>query len=67
MTVRCAAEDGIILLLFGEEVFLGLRVVVFGVRGCARASHTPGPSREGRFENCVLFGNEWFEWSGFPS
>ena len=59
VTVRGAIwAEVIILLLFDEEVFLGLGVDVFGVGGCAWASHTPDPSGEGRFENCVLFGNE---------
>ena len=40
---------------------LGLRVVAFDLGSCAWTSHTPGPSREGRFENCVLFGNEWVD------
>ena len=67
-----------ILLLFGEVMFLGLGVVAFGVGGCAWTSHTPGPSQEGRFGmilscwkwgccvdrfgNCVLIG-KW-EYSG---
>ena len=38
-----------------------LRVDAFGVGGYAHTSHTPDPSREGRFENCVLFGNEWVD------
>ena len=34
---------------------------------CARTSHTPGPSREGRFGRCFLVDNEWFDWGCFPS
>ena len=28
--------------------------------GSAQASHTPDPSREGRFVGWVLVGNKWF-------
>ena len=44
-----AAWVEMFLLLFGEVVFLRLRVVALGFGSCARASHTPGPSQEGRF------------------
>ena len=40
---------GDVLLLFVEEVFLELRVVTLGLGRCARMSHAPVPSREGRF------------------
>ena len=42
-------------------------VVAFDLSSCARALHTPGPSREGRFEMLFLVGNEWVECGGFPS
>ena len=29
--------------------------------GCAQTSHTPCPSREGRFGRCFLVGNERFD------
>ena len=35
-------------------------MIVFDLGDCAQASHTPVPSREGRFGCCVLVGNEWF-------
>ena len=47
--VRCAVWDKMILLLFGEEVFLGFGWLLLILGGCAQASHTPCPSREGRF------------------
>ena len=38
-----------ILLLFGEEVSIGFERLLLILGGCAQTSHTPGPSREGRF------------------
>ena len=51
--VRCAGWDELILLLFGEEVFLGFGWLLLILGSCARMSHTPGPSLEGRFEMLV--------------
>ena len=56
--VRCAGWDELILLLFGEEVFLGFGWLLLILGSCARMSHTPGPSLEGRFAYCFFFGNE---------
>ena len=54
--VRCA--------VWVEVFFLGgvclLWVDAFDLGGYARTSHTPGPSREGRFGYLFLVGNEWF-------
>ena len=52
--VRCAGWGEMILLLFGGVVFLGLRVTALILGSCARTSHTPAPSREGRFEYCFF-------------
>ena len=60
VTVRGAVWAEVFLLLFGEEVFLGFGWLLLILGGCARALHTPGPSREGRFGRCFLVGNEWF-------
>ena len=60
--VRGAAWDEMILLLFGEEVFLGFGWMLLILGSCARASHTPSPSQEGRFGRCFLFENEGLEW-----
>ena len=35
-------------------------MIVFDLGVCVQASHTPCPSREGRFGCCVLVGNERF-------
>ena len=43
-----------------EEVSVGFGWMFLILGGCAQASHTPCPSREGRFGCCVLVGNEWF-------
>ena len=48
--VRGAGCDEMILLLFGEVAFLGFGWLLWVLGGSARASHTPDPSREGRFE-----------------
>ena len=43
-------------------------MTALGLGGYARTSHTPYPSREGRFGYLFLVGNEWFVvWGGFPS
>ena len=42
--VRGAGCDEMILLLFGEVVFLGFGWMFLILGGCARASHTPSPS-----------------------
>ena len=47
--VRGAGWGEMILLLFGGVVFLGLRVTALILGSCARTSHTPAPSQEGRF------------------
>ena len=52
--VRGAVWAEVFLLLFGEEVFLGLWVAAFGFGSCAQASHTPGPSQEGRLICCFF-------------
>ena len=36
-------------------------MVVFDLGGYARASHTPGPSQEGRFGCCFFLANEGFD------
>ena len=41
------------------SVGFGWLLLILG--GCARASHTPGPSREGRFGRCFLVGSERFD------
>ena len=43
-------------------VFLGFGWLLLILGSCARASHTPGPSQEGRFGRCFLFENEGLEW-----
>ena len=53
--VRGAAWVEMFLLLFGEEVFLGFGWLLLILGSCARTSHTPCPSREGRFEMLVSF------------
>ena len=45
-----------------DEVFLELRVVAFDLSGCARASHTPVPSREGRLGCSFLLESVGIEW-----
>ena len=46
---------------------LRLRVDAFGVGGCARTSHTPGPSGEGRLRCCVLLVMRDLWRGSFPS
>ena len=43
------------LPLFGDVVFLGFGWLLGVLGGCAWTSHTPGPSREGRFGMLVSF------------
>ena len=57
----------VFLLLFGEEVFLGFGWLLLILGSCARTSHTPSPSQEGRFGRLLLIGNGWVVWGGFPS
>ena len=73
-----AWDEMILLLLFDEVVFFRLRVAAFDLGSCAWTSHTPGPSREGRFGMilscwkwgccvgrfgcCVLVGSESVIW-----
>ena len=50
----CVMERGagwveMFLPLFGDVVFLGFGWLLGVLGGCAWTSHTPGPSREGRF------------------
>ena len=52
--------------IFGDEEFFEVVSVGFGwmlliLGGCAQTSHTPCPSREGRFGRCFLVGNERFD------
>ena len=55
-----------ILLLFGEVVFLGLGWLLL-ISVAVRERHTPpGPSQEGRFGCGVLVGNERFVAWGIP-
>ena len=49
VTVRSAVGVEIIWLLFGGVVFLSFRWMFLISGSCARTSHTPAPSREGRF------------------
>ena len=55
VTVRGAGWDEIVFLLFGDVAFLGFGWLLWFLGGCARASHTPSPSQEGRFEMLVSF------------
>ncbi|WP_257606353.1 hypothetical protein [Gabonia massiliensis] len=48
--MRSAAGDEMFLLLFGEVVSVRFWVTALGLGGCARTSHTPAPSPEGRVE-----------------
>ena len=66
VTERRAGWAEIILLLFGEEVSIGFERLLLILGGYARASHTPGPSREGRFGCLFLISNEWFVAWGIP-
>ena len=59
--VRGAVWAEVFLLLFGEEVFFGSGWMFLILGGCAQTSHTPCPSREGRFGRCFLVGNERFD------
>ena len=64
--MRHADWDEMILLLFGEVMFLGFGWLLLILGGCARTSHTPCPSREGRFGCLFLVGNERFVVFGIP-
>ena len=58
--------DGMLLLLFGEVAFVGFGWLLLIIGGYAHTSHTPVPSREGRFGCCFFIGNEWFVVCRFP-
>ena len=51
-----------ILLPFVEVVSIGFERLLLILGGCAQTSHTPSPSREGRFGCCVLVGSESVIW-----
>ena len=53
--VRGAVWVEMFLLLFGDVAFLGFGWLLLILGSCARTSHTPCPSREGRFEMLVSF------------
>ena len=65
---RVAARVEVFLLLFDEEVFLGFGWLLWGLGGYVRTSHTPCPSREGRFGRCFLIekGGSGDEAASFP-
>ena len=49
VTVKGSAGAEMILLLFGDVVFLGFGWLLLILGSYAQTSHTPDPSREGRF------------------
>ena len=53
--VRGAVWGEMFLLLFGDVAFLGFEWPLLFFGGCARTSHTPSPSREGRFWVACFF------------
>ena len=58
MTVRCAGWEEMIFAVVWRGGVSWLWVVALILGGCARASHTPGPSQEGRFRMILSFSNE---------